>query len=108
MSPAKAKPSERGVDPVTFALAGVLGISAWCAYLVHRSAQAVIDAANDKETYVLFLTDDGAKSDNEVMADQLNAGMAALHDAQALSEVLILSCLFLAVALTYRVIRHKV
>ena len=71
MPPAKAKPSEGGVDPVTFALAGVLGISAWCAYLVHRSAQAVIDAANDKETYVLFLTDEGAKSDNEFMADQL-------------------------------------
>lgn len=108
MPPAKEKPSAGGVDPVQFALAGMLAISGWCAFLVHRSAQAVIDAANNRDTYVVILTDEGVKSDNEQLADQVNAGMKALVDAQALSEVLMMACVFLAAALTYRLIRHRV
>ena len=52
---AKRSPKENadaGVDPVTLALAGVLGISAWCAWRVIVAARAVIAAAEDKETYV--------------------------------------------------------
>lgn len=93
---------KQGVDPVTLALAGVLGISIWCAVRVQLAAQAIIDAAQDKNTYSLFVTDEGLKADNQVVADQVNQSQAALLDAKAEAQVLIVVCAFLAVALTWR------
>ena len=103
-SPANA---DAGVDPVTLALAGVLCISAWCAWRVIVAAQAVIAAAADKETYALFVTDEGIKSDNEKMAGQVNEGMAALRSAESEAILLLVACGLLAGALAWRVFKSS-
>ena len=90
---------------MTLALAGVLGISAWCAYRVIVAARAVIAAAEDKETYVLFITDDGMKSENEALAGKVNEGMAALRSAESEAVLLLVACALLACALAWRVIK---
>ena len=92
---------------MTLSLAGVLCISAWCAWRVLDAAQAVMEAAGDKETYVLFLTDDGAKSDNLKVADRLNESQAALVAAQGEAAMLLVVCALLGLALAYRVIKAK-
>lgn len=71
------------------------------------AARAVMEAANDKETYVLFLTDDGAKSDNLKVADRLNESQAALVAAQGEAAMLLVVCVLLGMALAYRVIKAK-
>ena len=90
---------------MTLALAGVLCISAWCAWRVIVAAQAVIAAAESKETYVLFITDDGLKSDNEKLAGKVNEGMAALRSAESEAVLLLVACALLAGALAWRVIK---
>ena len=90
---------------MTLALAGVLGISAWCAWRVIVAARAVIAAAEDKETYVLFITDEGLKSENEALAGKVNAGMAALRSAESEAVLLLVACALLAGALCWRVIK---
>ena len=90
---------------MTLALAGVLGISAWCAYRVIVAARAVIAAAEDKDTYVLFITDEGLKSDNEKLAGKVNEGMAALRSAESEAVLLLVACALLAGALAWRVIK---
>ena len=90
---------------MTLALAGVLGISAWCAYRVIVAARAVIAAAEDKETYVLFITDEGLKSENEALAGKVNEGMAALRSAESEAVLLLVACALLAGALAWRVIK---
>lgn len=106
MPPAKANPSE-GVDPVTLALVGILGVAAWCAYRVIVAAQAVIAASEDKETYALFITDEGIKSDNEKLANQVNEGIAALRSAESEASILILVCAVLAGCLAYRLTKGR-
>ena len=90
---------------MTLALAGVLCISAWCAWRVIVAARAVVAAAESKETYVLFITDDGMKSDNETLAAQVNEGMAALRSAESEAVLLLVACALLAGALAWRVIK---
>lgn len=90
---------------MTLTLAGVLGISGWCAWRVLDAAEAVMEAANDKETYVLFLTDEGAKSDNAAVADRLNESQAALVAAKGEAVMLLVVCALLAGALAWRVIK---
>lgn len=92
---------------MTLSLAGVLCISAWCAWRVIDAARAVMEAANDKETYVLFLTDEGAKSDNLKVAERLNESQAALVAAQGEAAMLLVVCALLGLALAYRVIKAK-
>ena len=92
---------------MTLALAGSLLISAWGAWRVHSAAQAVIDAAQDKETYVLFLTDEGMKSDNVALAEKVNAGQAALAQAQSEAVLLMVACVVIGVALAWRTVRPK-
>lgn len=106
MPPAKAKPSE-GVDPVTLALVGILAIAAWCAWRVIIAAQAVIAASEDKNTYALFITDDGLKSDNDKLANQVNEGIAALRSAESEASILILVCVVLAACLAYRLTKGR-
>ena len=96
-----------GVDPVTLALAGILAISAWGAYRVHAAAAAVFEAAQDKNTYVMILTDDGVKSDNEDLAEKLNAGQEALRSAQSEAVLIMFACGLLALALAWRSFRPK-
>lgn len=90
---------------MTLALAGVLGISAWCAWRVIIAARAVVAAAEDKETYVLFITDEGLESENEALAGKVNAGMAALRSAESEAVLLLVACALLAGALCWRVIK---
>ena len=92
---------------MTLALAGVLGISAWCAWRVIVAARAVIAAAEDKETYVIFLTDEGMKSENEALAGKVNEGMAALRSAESEAVLLLVACALLAGALAWRVIKAR-
>lgn len=92
---------------MTLALAGVLGISAWCAYRVIIAARAVIAAAEDKDTYVLFITDEGLKSENEALAGKVNEGMAALRSAESEAVLLLVACALLGGALAWRVIKAK-
>ena len=88
------------------ALTGVLGISAWCAWRVLHAARTVIDAAESKETYsVLFITDDGMKSDSAKLEADLNAGLAALRSAETEATLLLVACALLAGALAWRVIK---
>lgn len=101
-SPAK---DASGVDPVVLALGGVLAIAAWCAIRVRIAALAVIAAAEDKETYVLFVTDEGLKSDNEKLANKVNEGMAALRSAESEAVLLLVVCGLLAGALGWRLIK---
>lgn len=104
---ARKRPAkEKGVDPVTLALAGMLGIAAWCAYRVIVAAQAVIAAAEDKNTYAIFVTDEGLKSDNQHLADEVNKGMAALRSAETEAGILVVVCVILAVALAIRVAKE--
>ena len=107
MAKAKERQAAAGVDPVALALAGVLCISAWGAYRVHAAAQSVLDAAADKETYVMFLTDEGMKSDNEALAAKVNAGQAALIAAQSEAVLLMVACGILAAGLAWRTFRPK-
>lgn len=102
----KRPAAEKGVDPVTLALAGMLGMAAWCAYRVIAAAQAVIAAAEDKNTYAIFVTDEGLKSDNQHLADEVNKGIAALRSAEVESGILLIICAILAVALVIRVAKE--
>jgi hypothetical protein len=90
---------------VTLALGGVLCISAWGAYRVLVAARAVIEAAEDKNTYALFITDEGLKSDNEALAAKVNAGMEALRSAESEAVLLLVACSLLAGALAWRLIK---
>lgn len=101
-----AEAEAAGVDPVGFALAGILGITALGAWRVHSAAQAVIDAAQDKETYALFITDEGLKSDNAALAEKVNAGQAALLQAQSEAALLMVACAVIGAALAWRTIRR--
>ncbi len=106
----KAKPAATeaaaGVDPVTFALAGVLAIASLAAWRVLSAARTVIAAAEEKETYsVLFITDDGMKSDSAQLEADLNAGLAALRSAQSEATLLLVVCGILAAALAWRLIK---
>ena len=96
-----------GVDPVVLALGGVIAIAAWCAVRVRLAAQAVIAAAEDKDTYVLFVTDEGLKSDNEKLAGKVNEGMAALRSAESEAILLLVVCGLLAAALVWRLVKAK-
>ena len=106
MPPAKAKPSE-GVDPITLALVGILGLAAWCAWRVIVAAGAVIAASEDKETYAMFITDEGLKSDNEKLATQVNDGITALRSAESEASILLLICGTLALALAWRLTKGR-
>lgn len=106
MPPAKPKASE-GVDPVTLALVGILALAAWCSYRVTVAAEAVIAASEDTNTYALFITDEGLKSENEAMANKVNEGIAALRSAESEASLLLLICLILAAALTYRLTKGR-
>ena len=92
---------------MTLALAGSLLISAWGAWRVHSAAQAVIDAAQDKETYAMFITDEGLKSDNQALADQVNAGQEAILAAQSEAVGIMVCCGILAAGLVWRTVRPK-
>ena len=92
---------------MALALAGALLISSWGAWRVHRAAQAVIDAANDRDTYVLFVTDEGLKSDNAALAEKVNAGQAALLQAQSEAVLLMVACAAIGAALTWRTFRKR-
>ena len=107
---AKTSPPKQdasGVDPVVLALGGVIAIAAWCAVRVRIAALAVIAAAEDKETYALFITDEGLKSDNEKLASQVNEGMAALRSAESEAVLLLVVCGLLAAALVWRLVKAK-
>lgn len=102
-----AEAEAAGVDPVGFALAGILGITALGAWRVHSAAQAVIDAAQDRDTYVLFVTDEGLASDNQALAEKVNAGQAALAQAQSEAVLLMVACGVIGAALVWRTFRPK-
>ena len=91
-----------GVDPVALALWGVLAISAWCAWRVIAAAVAVREAAQEKEAYVILLTDEGLKSDNESLAAKVNETQAALLDAEREGWMLLAICAMLAGSLVWR------
>ena len=103
----KANAEANGVEPVTLALAGVLGISAWCSYRVWWAAEAVKEAANDKDTYLIFITEGKMISDNEKVEQKLNASQAALLNAQAEAVMLLVACGLLGLALVGRVLKQK-
>lgn len=106
-----AKPSPAseagGVDPVALALWGVLAISSWCAWRVIAAAEAVRLAAEDKETYVILITDEGLKSDNAALAEKVNESQAALIDAQREGVMLLVVCGLLAGALAWRAVKAR-
>lgn len=102
-----ARENEGGVDPVTFALMGILGIAGWCAWRVVVAAQAVIAASEDKNTYAIFVTDEGLKSDNQQLADEVNKGIAALRSAEGEAGILLLICSVLAICLTIRLFKDR-
>lgn len=96
-----------GVDPVALALWGVLAISAWCAWRVIAAAVAVREAAQEKEAYVILLTDEGLKSDNESLAAKVNETQAALLDAEREGWLLLVICAMLAGSLVWRSVKAK-
>lgn len=85
----------------------MIAIAAWCAVRVRIAALAVIAAAEDKETYALFITDEGLKSDNEKLASQVNEGMAALRSAESEAVLLLVVCGLLAAALVWRLVKAR-
>ena len=53
---------------------------------------------------MLFITDDGMKSDSAQLEADLNAGLAALRSAQSEATLLLVVCGILAAALAWRLI----
>lgn len=91
------------VDPLTVTLAGVLVIVAVAAAQVYWTAGAVIEAAQDRDTYALFVTDSGIASDNAELESKVNTGLAALRGAREMGLALLGVCLALGAALAVRV-----
>lgn len=98
------KPSASGgVETITVVLGGLLCLVALAAIQVYWTAGAVIDAAQDKDTYALFITDAGIASDNQELETKVNHGLAALRGAREMGLALLGVCLALGGALALRV-----
>lgn len=99
---AKPKDINAGVDPVAFTLWAILVMVALAALQVWLTAGTVIEAAQDHNTYAVFVTDEGIKSDNARLAAKVNEGVWALMGARQMAMALLAACVGLGAALAWR------
>lgn len=107
MSRKKPKVAEKGLDPLTISLAGLLTISSWCAYRVHHHTLSVLDTLSNGESLALVVSDRGLLADSSKDQDALAEATKGLAAAHTESLILFVACAIIAIGLFWRVWRSR-
>jgi len=98
---------EKGLEPLTISLGGLLLISSWCAYRVNHHTLSVLNTLSNGESLALVISDRGISADSAKDQDALAEATKGLTAAHTESLVLFVACAIIAIGLFWRVWKSR-
>lgn len=103
----KPKEVDKGLDPLTISLGGLLLISSWCAFRVNHHTLSVLETLTNGESLALIVSDRGLLADSSKDQEALAEATKGLTAAHTESLILFIACAIIGCGLFWRVWKSR-